>query len=53
MVEKLVPDPLKKFEHISESTVSTFIQFAFIVFQSRGLPLQCTTRVLTTSFYLI
>ena len=38
VVEKLVPDSkLIKIEHISPSTIWTFIQFAFIVFSSQGL----------------
>ena len=40
VVEKLVPDPLKKtkIKHISGLTVSSFIQFVFSVCPSRGLP---------------
>ena len=47
---EIVPHLLEKIkiEHISGSTVRSFIQFVFIVCPSRELPKHIETKVLTT-----
>ena len=43
----------KKNGHISASAVWNFIQFAFVVYSSWGLPKYIESKVLTTCFYLL